>query len=349
VTQREDTTRLAWRRWLVVFCATYFGLGALLFVLLLAVDPYDTGRFPNFGFVGIGDRSPRTAHASRGRDPHFNATVIGNSTGQILDPYRLSRETGLRFTQLTIPATGPREQLVIMRWVIAHHPSYGAFVIVTDPSWCSPDANLPLIYPFPFWLYRGDLEYLANVLSSKALDRVLYRIEIALGLMQPVDPVGYSDYLVGKQPVFVPEPPPPPEDLGDIQLPPPLPWIGELRTFLSALPEGVRVVLAMPPVYYTSLAPPGSKQAALMDACKAALAKVVSTRPGSGFLDFRVDTAATRDATDFADKVHYREKLARYMEGRISALLRSDRTDVDQAAGDMSRVAGQPRANSRLP
>ena len=29
-----DTTRGAWRRWLGVFCATFFGLGALLFDLL---------------------------------------------------------------------------------------------------------------------------------------------------------------------------------------------------------------------------------------------------------------------------------------------------------------------------
>ena len=54
--------------------------------------------------------------------PHFNAAVIGNSTGQMIDPFRLSRETDLRFIQLSIPATGPREQLAIMRWVISHHP-----------------------------------------------------------------------------------------------------------------------------------------------------------------------------------------------------------------------------------
>ncbi len=130
----------------MVFCGTFFGVGGALFALLVLIDPYDTGRFPNFGIVGIADISPRTGHASRARDPQFNASVIGNSTGQLLDPYRLSRETGLRFNQLTIPATGPREQLAVMRWVMSNHPAYGAFVIVTEPTWCSSDPDLPLKY-----------------------------------------------------------------------------------------------------------------------------------------------------------------------------------------------------------
>ena len=65
----EAAARLAWRRWLAVFCGTFFGIGALLFALLLLIDPYDTGRFPSFGIVGISDHSLRTADVSRGRDP----------------------------------------------------------------------------------------------------------------------------------------------------------------------------------------------------------------------------------------------------------------------------------------
>jgi hypothetical protein len=160
-TQGGDAGRQAWRRWLVVFCGVK-GAGAVLFALLLLIDPYDTGRFPSFGIVGIGDRSMRTADASRGRDPRFNAAVIGNSTGQRLDPYRLSEGTGLRFIQLSLPKLGPQEQLVLMRWVMSQHPDYGALVIVTDPTWCSPDPDRPLENPFPFLMYGGNLD-LANV------------------------------------------------------------------------------------------------------------------------------------------------------------------------------------------
>ena len=343
-----DHARPAWRRWLVVFCCCFFGGYALLYTFVLLMDPYDTGRFPGFRIVGTGDRSPRTAAASRGRDLRFDATVIGNSTGQLLDPYRLSRETGLHFAQLTIPATGPREQLTLMRWVISNHPTYGAFVVVTDMPWCSTDPNLPLENPFPFWLYGNDLDYLANVLSSKALDRVVYRIQISLGMRPPSDPVGYSDYLVGEKPVFVPAPPAPSEKLGAMPSLPHLPWIAQLRTFVSMLPQNVDVVVVMPPVYLTLLPPPGSAQAALLDACKATLAKAVPDRPHSGFLDFRVDDASTHDITDFADKIHYREKSARRMEAAIISLLRSSGTGTTEA-DDAFRTADRPQLNARSP
>ena len=54
--------------------AAFFGGYALLYTFVLLMDPYDTGRFPGVRIVGTGDRSPRTAAASRGRDLRFDAT-----------------------------------------------------------------------------------------------------------------------------------------------------------------------------------------------------------------------------------------------------------------------------------
>jgi hypothetical protein len=329
----RHAARRAWRRWLVVFAAAYFGAGALLFALLLLIDPYDTGRFPSFGIVGIADKSMRTADASRGRDPHFNAAVIGNSTGQRLDPYRLSQASGFRFIQLSIPKLGPEEQLVLMQWVVSHHTDYGALVIVTDPTWCDPDPDRPLDNPFPFWLYGGDLRYLTNVLSTRAMDRAAWRIEIALGLRQPVDPVGFTDYLrPGDREVFETPPPVIPEALGEVRQRPGLPWVDRLRAFVETVPQSVRVLLVVPPVYYTALPPPGSWQAAVIDACKAGLRQVIADRPLSGFLDFRVDLEGAHDASDFVDLVHFRQKLAGQVEDAIIAALRSGGDRIDQAA-----------------
>ncbi len=340
-----DAGRRAWRRWLVVFCGVYFGAGALLFALLLLIDPYDTGRFPSLGIIGIGDRSMRTADASRGRDPRFNAAVIGNSTGQRLDPYRLSEGTGLRFIQLSIPQLGPQEQLVLMRWVMSHHPDYGALVIVTDPTWCSPDPDRPLENPFPFWLYGGNLDYLANVVSAKALDRAAWRIQIAFGRRQAVDPVGFTDYLRdGERQVVDPPPPVTPEALGEVPSLQQLPWIDRLHTFLANVPQSVRVLLVMPPVYFASLPRPGSKQATVIDTCKRALRQVVADRPRGNFLDFRIDLERTHDAADFVDVVHYRHGLANQVEDGIIATLRSYEVGTHQAG----HAAPAPTVESRL-
>ena len=116
-----ETDALAWGRWLAAFlCALALGAAAI-FALVLAVDPYDSGRFGILGIEGVYDESPRTANASRARDPQFDSALFGNSTGQLLKPSELSRLTGARFVQLTVPGTGPREQLAIMDFFLRYH------------------------------------------------------------------------------------------------------------------------------------------------------------------------------------------------------------------------------------
>ncbi len=309
-----------WRRWITLFAATFLGLGGSLFVLLLLIDPYDTGRFPTLGIVGVSDNTPRTAHVSRARDPAFDSAVIGNSTGQLIDPHRLSAATGLRFTQLTIPATGPREQMAILDWFRTRREKIGAIVLTTDTSWCAQTLDLPLRYPFPFWLYGGDLDYLRHVLNSKSLDRAVWRVQLALGSRTRSDPVGYSDYTLGRNFIFVEAMPVPIEDLSNIVLPPRFPWLDRLTRVVAQLPANARMVLVMPPVFAQLMARAGSNEEQVVQACKAALAAAVAPRPG-GFVDALVDDAVTRDPANFMDGVHYRSNLARTLEDRIIATL----------------------------
>jgi len=82
----------------------------LLLAFMIAVDPYDTGKFGLLGIAGVDDRDTHTATASRARDASFDSAVIGNSTAQLLDPAELSRATGLRFVQLYLTGGNPRGQ-----------------------------------------------------------------------------------------------------------------------------------------------------------------------------------------------------------------------------------------------
>src|SRR5215212_10900256 len=146
-----DGAASAWGRWLATFLGALALGTAAIFALVLAVDPYDSGRFGILGIEGVYDESPRTANASRARDLQFDSAVFGNSTGQLLKPSELSSLTGGSFVQLTVPGTGPREQLAIMDFFLRHHPRPAALVIVTDAGWCQRDSALPLQHPFPFW------------------------------------------------------------------------------------------------------------------------------------------------------------------------------------------------------
>ena len=312
----------AWGRWLATFL-WMAALGAcMIFALVILVDPYDSGRFGFIGIKGISDESPRTANASRGRDPQFSAAVFGNSTGQLLKPTELSQTTGLRFVQLTIPGTGPREQIVLLRYFVRHHARADALVIVTDPVWCTDDPALPIFNPFPFWLYSDSpIEYLGQLFSSRALGRLVRRVELGLGLRTPSAPDGYWNYELLGHGEFRPAPPPnEPADtaaVAETQFP----AIEQLAGFIANVPN-VPVVLVMPPMIASYLPRPGGRGAARLAACKGALARLVAGRPHSNFLDFRVDDPLTRDQQNFLDEGHYRAPVARRMEQRIAESLR---------------------------
>src|SRR6266853_774188 len=153
------------------------------------------------------------------------------------------------------------------------------------------DPLLPVIFPFPFWLYRGNLEYLENLLSTRAITSARNRIELAMGLVPPTDPRGYSDYETGRIRNF--HPAVPAESGISVPAAKPsntyFPAIEALDGILTGLPPETGFVIVMPPVYQTVLPRPGTQLAADLPACKAELARRLADRPRSGFLDFLVD------------------------------------------------------------
>ncbi len=184
-----------WGRWLATFLGALALGAAAVFAFVLIVDPYDSGRAGLLGIKGVRDASPRTANASRARDPQFDSAVIGNSTGQLVKPDELSRLTGSRFVQLTVPGTGPREQLAIMDFFVRQHPRIGALVITADESWCARGAALPMQHPFPFWLYgESNLDFLGKLFSTRALRLSWQRLLVGTGLRQRSAADGYWDY-----------------------------------------------------------------------------------------------------------------------------------------------------------
>src|SRR4051794_2479053 len=161
----------AWSRCLAACLGTVVLGAVLIFALVIAVDPYDSGRFGFLGIAGVDDWTQITANASRAHDPQFDSAVIGNSTGQRLNPAELSRATGKRFVQLTAPGADPYGQLAILNFFIRNHSRIGALVIVADQPWCTHDATQLPRNSFPFWLY-GDstLEYAGRLFSWRSLD-----------------------------------------------------------------------------------------------------------------------------------------------------------------------------------
>ena len=317
---------VAWGRCLAV-CLGTLALGALLvFALVIAVDPYDSGRFGFLGIAGVDDWTQITANASRAHDPQFDSAVIGNSTGQRLNPAELSRATGKHFVQLTAPSADPYGQLAILDFFIRNHSRIGALVIVADQPWCTHDATQLPRNSFPFWLY-GDstLDYAGRLFSWRSLDHAFQRIMIGLGRRKPYRADGFFDY----EEVFPqdrrPVPAPPAEatiaftgETGGV-----FPFAVLLDNVIKRLPAEVALVLLMPPTFYTALPPSGSLAAAEREACKAAYQSIVAARPRGKFIDYGVNNALTRDPSNFVDIIHYRGNIAGKIEGGIAASIQS--------------------------
>jgi hypothetical protein len=324
---------IQWGRCLVAFLGA-LGLGALLVLaVMIAVDPYDSGRFGLLGIVGVADSTEVTANASRARDPQFDSAIFGNSTGQRVNPAELSQATGHHFVQLTAPGADPRGQLAILDFFIRHHQHIGALVIATGAAWCTHDPAPPLRNPFPFWLYgESSLAYAGRLFSWRAVNHAYQRIMILRGVQKRTAPDGFFNYEDvfprEKHPPVAPEGEPAPPFTGQVS--DVFPLADLLDGAIKKLPADISVVLLMPPIFYTIIPRPGSVEAAEGEACKTAFKRIVAGRPHSNFIDYRIDNALTRDPLNFVDAIHYRTKIAqRVQEGIVASIRLGEAAKID--------------------
>jgi hypothetical protein len=313
-----------WRRWLLAFLSVPLLGAALILAFLIAVDPYDTGKFGLFDIDGIDDSNTRTAIPSRARDRQFDSAVIGNSTVQRLNPAELSRATGRRFVQLYMIGANPLETLAVLDLYLRSHPHPGALVIGADPSWCSHQE--PELGPeLPYWLYdRSFFVYAVRMISWQTIEHAFQRVAIGLGVSQRGVVDGFLDYeefwLPGRFREAAPprDPPPAATDAGRNVFP----AISLLDAAIKRLPPDVPIVLIVPPTVYPTVPQPGTIGGMEQEACNAALARIVAGRPHSNFINYRVDNALTRERANFADFIHYRGVIAEKIVEGIAASLR---------------------------
>jgi hypothetical protein len=319
-----------WARFALLMLGATACLVMALMAFLYVLDPYDTGRPGWFSKPGVRPQGPRTAAASRGRDPAFNAAIFGNSHVQLLSPERLDAQTGLSFVSLIAPATHPREQLALMDWFLRHHPGRArAVVIGVDGNWCTPNPALPNEKPFPFWLYeRSTLRYAAGLVRFDLLEEASRRLDWLRRLNpERARPDGYWDYepnyinlgydvrpdrraILEKPSSAVPANP---EGL--------FPAAKALAEAMSGWEPAIRVALVVPPVYRTALPEPGSQLERADIACRAALRQVADARAGAVFIDMRNLSPEAQDASLWFDHTHYRRAVAEKVERAVAAAL----------------------------
>jgi hypothetical protein len=231
---------------------------------------------------------------------------------------------------LTIPGTGPQEQLVIARYFLEHHQAgeMHGLVFGIDSTWCSANGRLALTNPFPFWLYsESALDYLGNMMRLAAARAAIEKTKLLLGYAPAARVDGYDDYERGRAwdieaahrrlsqaavDATVPDQDAAPDDIAAAPL---------LAQFLRQLPPGIPVVLMIPPRYRDPEAVPTAPAVARQRACAEAYRKLALARANTTVLDF-IDQPEIAGPNEFWDPIHYRASVARRMEAAIAAALR---------------------------
>ncbi|WP_243373662.1 hypothetical protein [Microvirga solisilvae] len=328
-----------WRGFATALVATAAAVTVAILALIYAIDPYDSGRSILSSEPGVRPQGPRTANASRGRDPAFDAAIFGNSRIQLISPERLSKATGLAFVQLSVPGSGPKEHLTLIDWFLRHRKEPPkALVVSIDETWCTSDPELTNEQPFPFWLYSSNpLEYAGGLLRFDVLEEVPSRLAYLLGLdAERARADGYWDYEAEKSAqgagagsaarrelqqtpyanarLFERDP----QEGRHV-----FPAAARIKEVAAALPEGATLVLVTPPLYKNSLPPAGTEQAFRLQACRDEIvASAVSGHSRTVLVDWRVDRPEIRNPALFFDRVHYRRPIAQAMEADIVEVIR---------------------------
>jgi hypothetical protein len=315
-----------WRAFVRTFAVVAGAVFAALVGAAVALDPYDTGRFALLRKPGVLDQGPRTANASRGRDPAFDGAIVGNSHIQLVSPEELAHATGIPFVSLIVPGTGPREQFAILDYFLRTRVRPArALVLGLDGFWCTDDPALPIWNPFPFWLYDpSPTAYLRGLVRYATLGKMVDRLRVASGKGKRARPDGYWDYeqyRVWRRDAIAST-----LALRDSSLAKnttgAFPALDALAPHLARVPADVPVVLVRPPVYVTALPEPGTPEARVEEGCRAAIRRVAEGRPRTALVDWRSDRPETRAIENWFDHTHYRAQMARALEAEIADALR---------------------------
>ena len=79
-------------------------------------------------------------------------------------------------------------------------------------------------------------------------------------------------------------------------------------------------MVVFPPVYFAVL-PNDPHSLAVLKECKTRLARLATSTPRGGFLDYLIDSPLARDQASFQDIDHYRAAVARRVEQEIAGIL----------------------------
>ena len=322
------------------------GLAALCFAAVTLIDPYGVSALRLPMARALMDQNQRFMYPQIVKSRRYDSAVFGSSTIRLIDPAGLSQTLGGSFAMLGVNAASVREQIRIADAFRRGTAAAGALVWGIDTLWCDTSASLPAPVAarvFPEWLWgQPALKTFTGNFSMRALEisgrMVLYS---AGRLPERIRADGYevftppeSNYDLGRARFHLwkggdaasLKPLSPPVRLSETELAAlAFPAVALLDHALAAFPEAVKI-LVFPPVHFSGQPQPGSREAALLEACKTRVA-AMAKRHAALVIDFMIGSSVTSEDANYWDPLHYRLPVAAKLPAAIAAAARQREDD----------------------
>jgi hypothetical protein len=352
-----------WERHLKILLGTFAGAVAVLYLFVLAMNPF--GNLPAWalGRHVIMDDNQRFQYPAIIRSGHYDSIVIGTSTARLLEPVSLESIFGGHFANLAMNAGTAWEQYRTADLFLKEVSAPRTLVVGLDHVWCRADADTQRITPrgFPEWMFDADpWNDLVYLLNSRTVEIAGRRLGNALGLAPARWPDnGYEVFTppesaydlakakakiygsgtrqisAGLEPVYA-------ADAAEraAWTFPALAWLEEI----IAKDKWQRVLLVFMPVHRAAQPRAGSMAAAREAECKARIA-LIAARAGWPALDFRIASEITTTDSNYWDSLHYRVGIAeRVARGIARGIAGQD----DDPAGDWRHLRANREAAAAL-
>jgi hypothetical protein len=315
-----------WQRFLWPFAlALAAGLAIPLFLVLLA-DPYGVSPIRAISSEIVVPTQRRFIVADIIRSRRYDSFIVGTSTVNAINPAQLEAAFGGRFANVAVHGATPYEQMRVLDLVLRQKPAPRMVILGLDDVWCSrvePARYHPQVQ-FPDWLFDDSrLGHLTHLLNWRAVELARRKLEIAWNASKArVAPNGFNDDL-------------PPDATWSLEKAMPrliadveratdgidsssgaassFSAASLLDATLSRSTDATRLLAVLMPTYL----PPNAARVA-PDACKAIIADIVRKRGGTT-LDFMRPSAWTTNASNFWDRLHFRQAIADMLPRRMRA------------------------------
>jgi hypothetical protein len=307
--------RTVWRKLLWPFALTFAAGLAIPFSLVLLADPYGVSPVRAVSPEIVVPTQRRFIVADIIRSGRYDSFIVGTSTVNSIDPARLEAAFGGRFANVAVHGATPYEQMRVLALVLRQKPAPRMVILGLDDIWCTEPARYHPQVQFPEWLFEDSrLGYFTHLLNWRAVELARRKLEIAwVAPKKRVAPNGFNDDLPADATWSLEKAMP--RLTADVEraaasigassnLPAAFPAVSLLKAALSQMTGATQLLVVLMPTYL-----PREATQIASDACKSLIADVVRTRGGAA-LDFMLPSAWTRNASNFWDRLHFRQAIA---------------------------------------